>query len=49
MALQPKSSNLPENQQEPLAAAAAAQNAAPILIPGSENAVEQENCENPKG
>ena len=47
MALQPKSSNLPD-MQEPVVSASTAQ-VAPILVPGSENAVAQENCENPKG
>ena len=35
-------------QQEPVVSAAAAQNA-PVLMPGCENAADQENCENPKG
>ena len=47
MALQPKSSNLPD-MQEPVVSAATAQ-VVPVLVPGSENAVEPENCENPKG
>lgn len=46
MALQPKSSNLPEMQPEAIVSAAA--NASPHLVPGSENAVAQENYENPK-
>lgn len=48
MTLRPKSSNLPEMQPEALAAAAAAAQIAPTLVPGSENAVDQENNENPK-
>ena len=48
MTLRQKSSNLPEMQPEALAAAAASAKIAPTLVPGSENAVEQENNENPK-
>ena len=49
MALQPKSSNLPDMQEAVVSAAVTGQ-AAPVLVPGSENAVVGlENCENLKG